>query len=196
MFTSRAEYRLTLRADNADQRLTPMGLDLGCIGPVRRDAFAGKLEALGQARARLTERSITPSAAERHGLSLNRDGARRSALELLSYPQAGPEAVLRIWPELAGIRPAILEQLAADSLYAGYLERQEADIAAFRKDESLSLPPDLDYRAVAGLSAELVQKLERIRPATLGQASRIEGMTPAAVTAILLNVRIRARQSA
>ncbi|MFN8948277.1 MAG: tRNA uridine-5-carboxymethylaminomethyl(34) synthesis enzyme MnmG [Alphaproteobacteria bacterium] len=196
MFTSRAEYRLTLRADNADQRLTPMGLDLGCIGPVRRDAFAGKLEALEQARARLTERSITPSAAERHGLSLNRDGARRSALELLSYPQAGPEAVLRIWPELAGIRPAILEQLAADSLYAGYLERQEADIAAFRKDESLSLPPDLDYRAVAGLSAELVQKLERIRPATLGQASRIEGMTPAAVTAILLNVRIRARQSA
>jgi tRNA uridine 5-carboxymethylaminomethyl modification enzyme len=196
MFTSRAEYRLTLRADNADQRLTPMGLDLGCIGPVRRDAFAGKLEALGQARARLTERSITPSAAERHGLSLNRDGARRSALELLSYPQAGPEAVLRIWPELAGIRPAILEQLAADSIYAGYLERQEADIAAFRKDESLSLPPDLDYRAVAGLSAELVQKLERIRPATLGQASRIEGMTPAAVTAILLNVRIRARQSA
>ncbi|MFO0350416.1 MAG: tRNA uridine-5-carboxymethylaminomethyl(34) synthesis enzyme MnmG [Alphaproteobacteria bacterium] len=196
MFTSRAEYRLTLRADNADQRLTPMGLDLGCIGPVRREAFAGKLEALEQARARLTERSITPSAAERHGLSLNRDGARRSALELLSYPQAGPEAVLRIWPELAGIRPAILEQLAADSLYAGYLERQEADIAAFRKDESLSLPPDLDYRAVAGLSAELVQKLERIRPATLGQASRIEGMTPAAVTAILLNVRIRARQSA
>jgi tRNA uridine 5-carboxymethylaminomethyl modification enzyme len=196
MFTSRAEYRLTLRADNADQRLTPMGLDLGCIGPVRRDAFAGKLKALGQARARLTERSITPSAAERHGLSLNRDGARRSALELLSYPQAGPGAVLRIWPELAGIRPAILEQLAADSLYAGYLERQEADIAAFRKDESLSLPPDLDYRAVAGLSAELVQKLERIRPSTLGQASRIEGMTPAAVTAILLNVRIRARQSA
>ncbi len=196
MFTSRAEYRLPLRADNADQRLTPMGLDLGCIGPVRREAFAGKLEALEQARARLTERSITPSAAERHGLSLNRDGARRSALELLSYPQAGPEAVLRIWPELAGIRPAILEQLAADSLYAGYLERQEADIAAFRKDESLSLPPDLDYRAVAGLSAELVQKLERIRPATLGQASRVEGMTPAAVTAILLNVRIRARQSA
>ena len=196
MFTSRAEYRLTLRADNADQRLTPMGLDLGCIGPVRREAFAGKLEALEQARARLTERSITPSAAERHGLSLNRDGARRTALELLSYPHAGQDAVLRIWPELAGIRPAILEQLAADSLYAGYLERQEADIAAFRKDESLSLPPDLDYRAVAGLSAELVQKLERIRPATLGQASRIEGMTPAAVTAILLNVRIRARQSA
>jgi tRNA uridine 5-carboxymethylaminomethyl modification enzyme len=196
MFTSRAEYRLTLRADNADQRLTPMGLDLGCIGQARRQAFADKCEALGQARARLTDRSITPSAADHYGLSLNRDGTRRSALELLSYPQAGAAAVLRIWPELADIRPAILEQLAADSLYAGYLERQEADIAAFRRDESLSLPPDLDYRAVAGLSAELVQKLERIRPATLGQASRIEGMTPAAVTAVLANVRIRARQSA
>jgi len=196
MFTSRAEYRLTLRADNADQRLTPLGVELGCVGTVRRKAFEAKREALGQARARLTDHSITPTAAEQHGLSLNLDGTRRSALELLSYPQAGAEAVLRIWPELADIRPAILEQLAADSLYAGYLERQEADIAAFRKDESLSLPSDLDYRAVAGLSAELVQKLERVRPATLGQASRIEGMTPAAVTAVLLNVRIRARQSA
>jgi tRNA uridine 5-carboxymethylaminomethyl modification enzyme len=196
MFTSRAEYRLTLRADNADQRLTPLGLELGCVGSTRQRAFQSKLEALGQARASLIERAVTPTAAERHGLSLNRDGARRTALELLSYPHAGQDAVLRIWPELAEIKPAILEQLAADSLYAGYLERQEADIAAFRKDEGLALPADLDYRSVAGLSAELVQKLERVRPATLGQASRIEGMTPAAVTAVLLNVRIRARQSA
>jgi tRNA uridine 5-carboxymethylaminomethyl modification enzyme len=196
MFTSRAEYRLTLRADNADQRLTPLGEELGCVGEARRQAFAAKREALGQARARLTERSITPSAAERHGLNLNRDGARRTALELLSYVHAGPQAVLKIWPELSDIAPAILEQLAADSVYAGYLERQEADIAAFRKDESLLLPPDLDYRAVPSLSAELVQKLERIRPATLGQASRIEGMTPAAVTAVLLNVKIRAKQPA
>jgi tRNA uridine 5-carboxymethylaminomethyl modification enzyme len=196
MFTSRAEYRLTLRADNADQRLTPVGLELGCVGAERRKSFTDKLTGLGQARARLTDRSITPSAASRHGLSLNQDGTRRTALELLSHPQAGREAVLRIWPELADIPPAILEQLGADALYAGYLERQEADIAAFRKDEGLSLPPDLEYRSVAGLSTELVQKLDRIRPATLGQASRIEGMTPAAVTALLLNVKLQSKQTA
>jgi tRNA uridine 5-carboxymethylaminomethyl modification enzyme len=196
MFTSRAEYRLTLRADNADQRLTPVGESLGCVGHVRSAAFARKRAALEQARASLTERTITPSAAERHGLNLNQDGTRRTALELLSYPHAGREAVVRIWPELNAIPASILEQLMADSLYAGYLERQEADIAAFRKDEGLSLPSDLEYRSVAGLSAELVQKLDRIRPSTLGQASRIEGMTPAAVTALLLNVKLQAKQTA
>lgn len=196
MFTSRAEYRLTLRADNADQRLTPLGEDLGCVGQVRRAAFASKRAELERARASLTDRAITPSAARHHGLTLNQDGARRTALELLSYPHAGREAVVRIWPELSAIPPVILEQLMADSLYAGYLERQEADIAAFRKDEGLPLPLDLDYRAVAGLSAELVQKLDRIRPSTLGQASRIEGMTPAAVTAVLLNVKLQSKQSA
>lgn len=196
MFTSRAEYRLTLRADNADQRLTPLGEAMGCVGQVRSAAFASKRKALGQARASLTERTITPSAAQRHGLSLNQDGARRTALELLAYPHAGREVVVRIWPELNAIPSGILEQLMADSLYAGYLERQEADIAAFRKDEGLPLPPNLDYRGVAGLSAELVQKLDRVRPSTLGQASRIEGMTPAAVTALLLSVKLQSKKSA
>ncbi len=196
MFTSRAEYRLTLRADNADQRLTPMGLELGCVGKERRAAFDRKMEALGRARARLEACTVTPSAAARQGLNLNQDGARRSALELLSYPHAGREAVFRLWPELADIPEAILEQLAADSVYAGYLDRQEADIEAFRREEALTLPDDMDYASVAGLSAELVQKLNRIRPATLGQASRIEGMTPAAVTAVLLGVRLRSRKTA
>jgi len=196
MFTSRAEYRLTLRADNADQRLTPMGIELGCVSEARKNAFSAKLETLGQARRQLTERAITPSAASRVGITLNQDGARRTALELLSYPQAGRAAVLRLWPDLAEIPQTILEQLEADSIYAGYLERQEADIEAFRRDETLALPEDIDYASVAGLSTELVLKLPRIRPATLGQASRIEGMTPAAVTAVLLNVRLRARQSA
>ena len=196
MFTSRAEYRLTLRADNADQRLTPMGLELGCVGKERRAAFDRKMEALGQARARLEACTVTPSAAARQGLNLNQDGARRSALELLSYPHAGREAVFRLWPELADIPEAILDQLAADSVYAGYLDRQEADIEAFRREEALTLPDDMDYASVAGLSAELVQKLNRIRPATLGQASRIEGMTPAAVTAVLLGVRLRSRKTA
>lgn len=196
MFTSRAEYRLTLRADNADQRLTPVGLELGCVGPERRSAFGQKMEALGRARARLEACTVTPSAAARQGLNLNQDGARRSALELLSYPHAGREVVFRLWPELADIPDAILEQLAADSVYAGYLDRQEADIEAFRREEALTLPEDMDYALVAGLSAELVQKLNRIRPATLGQASRIEGMTPAAVTAVLLGVRLRSRKTA
>ena len=196
MFTSRAEYRLTLRADNADQRLTPMGLELGCVGQERRAAFDRKMEALDRARARLEACTVTPTAAARQGLNLNQDGARRSALELLSYPHAGREAVFRLWPELADIPEAILEQLAADSVYAGYLDRQEADIEAFRREEALTLPDDMDYASVAGLSAELVQKLNRIRPATLGQASRIEGMTPAAVTAVLLGVRLRSRKTA
>jgi tRNA uridine 5-carboxymethylaminomethyl modification enzyme len=117
-------------------------------------------------------------------------------MELLSYPHAGRETVFRLWPELSDISEPILEQLAADSIYAGYLERQEADIAAFRKEEGLGLPQDLDYAAVAGLSTELVLKLNRIRPSTLGQASRIEGMTPAAVTAVLLSVRMRTKHTA
>lgn len=196
MFTSRAEYRLTLRADNADQRLTPMGATLGCVGLARRESFSRKMESLERARARLGAASITPSAAARQGLNLNQDGARRSALELLSYPHAGREAVFRLWPELSDIPELILEQLAADSIYAGYLERQDADIAAFRKEEALGLPEDLDYASVAGLSTELVHKLNRIRPATLGQAGRIEGMTPAAVTALLLSVRMRSRKTA
>jgi tRNA uridine 5-carboxymethylaminomethyl modification enzyme len=196
MFTSRAEYRLTLRADNADQRLTPMGVSLGCVGQRRAEAFGRKLGELERARARLAECSITPSAAAKQGLNLNQDGARRSAMELLSYPHAGRETVFRLWPELSDISEPILEQLAADSIYAGYLERQEADIAAFRKEEGLGLPQDLDYAAVAGLSTELVLKLNRIRPSTLGQASRIEGMTPAAVTAVLLSVRMRTKHTA
>jgi tRNA uridine 5-carboxymethylaminomethyl modification enzyme len=166
------------------------------VGQKRAEAFGRKLADLERARARLSDCSITPSAAARRGLNLNQDGARRSALELLSYPHAGREVVFRLWPELADISEPILEQLSADSIYAGYLERQEADIAAFRKEEALGLPQDLDYAAVAGLSTELVLKLNRIRPSTLGQASRIEGMTPAAVTAVLLSVRMRARHTA
>ncbi|MBP6011515.1 MAG: tRNA uridine-5-carboxymethylaminomethyl(34) synthesis enzyme MnmG [Alphaproteobacteria bacterium] len=196
MFTSRAEYRLTLRADNADQRLTPMGLSLGCIGERRGNAFTAKMIALDDARHRLGALTVTPAAARREGINLNQDGQRRSALDLLSHPQAGREEVLRLWPDLAGIPCALLDQLEADSLYRGYLDRQSADIAAFRRDESLTLPADLNYAEVAGLSTEAAQKLARIRPATLGQAGRIEGITPAALTALLLKVKSRARQVA
>ena len=196
MFTSRAEYRLSLRADNADQRLTPMGMALGCVGSVRAASFTEKKNELDRVHAKLAALTITPSAALKAGLTLNQDGARKTALELLSHPNAGRAAVLKLWPELLPVPDKIFEQLEADSLYAGYLDRQAADISAFRRDESLSLPPDFDYEGVAGLSTEVIQKLSRIRPSTVGQASRIEGVTPAAVTAVLLNVRIRARQTA
>jgi tRNA uridine 5-carboxymethylaminomethyl modification enzyme len=196
MFTSRAEYRLTLRADNADQRLTPTGIALGCVGGTRQIVFEAKVTALDSARAELAQATITPSAARREGVLLNQDGQHRSALDLLSHPQAGRATVLRLWPSLSALKPELLNQLEADSLYAGYLDRQGADIAAFRRDESLALPADLDYADVAGLSAEVTQKLSRIRPVTLGQAARIEGVTPAALTALLLRVKSRARQVA
>jgi tRNA uridine 5-carboxymethylaminomethyl modification enzyme len=196
MFTSRAEYRLTLRADNADQRLTPMGISLGCVSSKRCEAFTAKMTTLDAAREQLSALTITPSAAKREGIALNQDGQRRSALDLIAHPQAGRGEVMRLWPELAAIPSAVLDQLEADSLYSGYLDRQTADIAAFRRDESLGLPDDLDYAAVAGLSTEAAQKLARIRPTTLGQASRIEGITPAALTALLLRIKIRDRQVA
>ena len=193
MFTSRAEYRLTLRADNADQRLTPLGLEAGCIGPKRRFAFEAKMDALESTRARLAALTVTPAAAKREGVHLNQDGQRRSAFELLAHPQAGRDAVLRLWPEVTAENSAILDQLEADALYAGYLDRQAADIAAFRRDESLPLPEDLDFASVPGLSTEIVQRLSRVRPATLGQAGRIEGVTPAALTALILKLKTRPR---
>jgi tRNA uridine 5-carboxymethylaminomethyl modification enzyme len=196
MFTSRAEYRLTLRADNADQRLTPIGVDAGCVRSVRASVFASKMTTLGEARARLEQLNVTPAAARRESIHLNQDGQRRSALELLAHPQAGRAAVRRLWPELNELAEPVIEQLEADSLYAGYLDRQAADIAAFRRDESLPLPNDLDFTDVPGLSTEIVQRLARVRPATLGQAGRIEGVTPAALTALLLKLKTRARQVA
>ncbi|NOT39176.1 MAG: tRNA uridine-5-carboxymethylaminomethyl(34) synthesis enzyme MnmG [Alphaproteobacteria bacterium] len=196
MFTSRAEYRLTLRADNADQRLTPMGISLGCVSSTRSASFAAKVAALDAARQQLRTLTITPAAAKRAGIALNEDGQRRSALDLIAHPQAGRAETMKLWPELNAIPSALLDQLEADSLYSGYLDRQTADIAAFRRDESLALPGDLDYADVAGLSTEVATKLARIRPATLGQASRIEGVTPAALTALLLKVKTRTRQVA
>jgi tRNA uridine 5-carboxymethylaminomethyl modification enzyme len=196
MFTSRAEYRLTLRADNADQRLTPVGLALGCVGAGRRAHFDAKMAALTTTRGRLESLTVTPAAARRMGIQLNQDGQRRSAFELLAHPQAGLAALKRLWPEVQELHPATLEQLEADALYAGYLDRQAADIAAFRRDESLLLPTDLDYAEVPGLSTEIVQRLTRVRPTTLGQAGRIEGVTPAAVTALILKLKSRERQVA
>jgi len=192
MFTSRAEYRLTLRADNADQRLTPTGENLGCVGSERAAAYANKRERLEAARAQMSALSLTPNEAARHGVEMNRDGVRRTAAQLLAFPQVEFATLRRIWPELGSLTPEIVEQLEIDAAYAGYLDRQEADILAFRREEGLTLPADVDYSAIKGLATEAAQKLARIQPATLGQAARIDGVTPAALTLVLAYVRNRA----
>jgi tRNA uridine 5-carboxymethylaminomethyl modification enzyme len=187
MFTSRAEYRLTLRADNADQRLTQLGEQNGIVQSERAKLFSRKLEKLAVSRETMAPLSLTPNEAAKYGLAIRLDGVRRNALELLSLTDFA--ALTRIWPELGSLEPQIVEQLEVDAQYAGYLDRQDADIIAFRKDESRTLPAGLDYGAVIGLSNEVRQKLERIRPATLGQAARIEGVTAAALTLILAYVK-------
>jgi tRNA uridine 5-carboxymethylaminomethyl modification enzyme len=189
MFTSRAEYRLTLRADNADQRLTPLACRLGLAGEARQTAFRRKMAALDAARALAASLSVTPNEAARAGIRINQDGVRRTALDLLNYPDVTPEALRRLWPQMDAVAPFAIEQLQADGVYAGYIERQQADVAAFRRDESLNLPDSIDYGAVPGLSHEARQKLAQVRPATLGQASRIDGMTPAALGLLLGYVR-------
>ncbi|MDE2464237.1 MAG: tRNA uridine-5-carboxymethylaminomethyl(34) synthesis enzyme MnmG [Alphaproteobacteria bacterium] len=192
MFTSRAEYRLSLRADNADQRLTPLGLQEGIVGTVRGQHFAARAARMAQARQQMQQLSLTPTEARRYGIALRLDGVRRTAFQLLAMPEIGFAQLCAVWPDLDGIGPDIAEQLQIDAAYAGYLDRQEADILAFRRDEGLALPSDIDYRAVFGLSTEAVQKLETIRPATLGQAARIDGVTPAAITLVLAHIRHRA----
>jgi len=189
MFTSRAEYRLSLRADNADQRLTPFGVRLGCVGSHRAQVFAKKMSALAAAHALAANCSASPTALQKAGLKINQDGVRRTAFDLLSYPTVDFAAVAAVWPALDALEPEIAEQLEIDATYAVYLERQAGDIRAFRKDEALVLPTELDYEAVPGLSNEVRQKLVATRPVTLGQASRIEGVTPAAMTSLLLFVK-------
>jgi tRNA uridine 5-carboxymethylaminomethyl modification enzyme len=189
MFTSRAEYRLRLRADNADQRLTPRGVALGCVGPERAAAFGAKSAELERARELARTLALTPNEAAAHGVAINRDGRRRTVHELLSFPDLTLERLGAIWPELLAFSSAVQEQIEIDGRYAGYMDRQDADVVAFRKDESLALPADIDYTAIGGLSNEVRDKLLRARPATLGAAGRIPGVTPAALTALLGHVR-------
>ena len=189
MFTSRAEFRLTLRADNADQRLTDRGLALGCVGVSRETFWRARRAELEAARRRAAELVLTPSAAAREGLPVKADGQRRNLSELLAYPTIGFQDLARIWPEITDWSPAVREQVEIDAAYSGYLDRQATDAEAFRRDESLRLPPTLDYDAVGGLSNEIREKLASVRPLTLGQAARIEGVTPGALTALLAHAR-------
>jgi len=189
MFTSRAEYRLTLRADNADQRLTGKGIALGCVGAERAEAYRSKMDALRAARTMAQELSLTPTEADRHGLALRKDGQRRSAFELLSYPNIGIDDLARIWPSFGALAPKIAEQIEIDAKYEVYLSRQAADVESYRRDESLVLPEDIDYGALSGLSNEVRHKLQAHRPRTVGQAGRIDGITPAALTLLVAHLR-------
>ncbi len=189
MFTSRAEYRLTLRADNADQRLTARGTLIGCVGGDRARVYAAKKLALDEGRCLLDRLSLSPNEAARHGLRVNQDGIRRTAFELLAFPEIDAAALGKVWPELDAIDAGIMTQIEIDAKYAVYLDRQAADIAAFKHNETLHIPADLDYARLPGLSNEARSRLEAVRPCTMGQASRIEGLTPAALTLLASQVR-------
>ena len=189
MFTSRSEYRLSLRIDNADQRLTAKGLALGCVGREREEHFRASQDEIRRAEGQLRDLTATPKEAARHGLELNQDGIRRSAYQLLSYPHIGWAELVRLWPELGSVSAPVRERLETDATYAVYMDRQQADIAAYRRDEGIMLEDGLDFRCLPGLSNEIKAKLDLVRPATLGQAARIEGITPAALTLLAAHAR-------
>ncbi len=195
MFTSRAEYRLNLRSDNADQRLTPIGIAAGCVGRERREAFQAKVSEIERARILLGSLNATPNRLLASGIKVNQDGVRRTALDLLAHADMTVASLSRIWPELMDLPPAAVEQMEIQGAYAGYLKRQEADVEAFRRDEALTLPRDLDFAAIPSLSTEVRVKLAEARPATLGAAARISGITPAALTALLGYVKRRPIQA-
>jgi tRNA uridine 5-carboxymethylaminomethyl modification enzyme len=191
MFTSRAEYRLLLRADNADQRLTPKGIELGCVSALRGERFKEKSNALIRARKQLALLEASPKDVAKGGMVVTQDGKRRTAMRLLSYPEITAKKLASIWPEIGKLRPDVVEQMEIEARYATYLERQSADIEAFRRDEALEIPPDLDLDDVGGLSNEVREKLKAARPLSFGAAARISGVTPAALTALLRHVRRR-----
>jgi tRNA uridine 5-carboxymethylaminomethyl modification enzyme len=196
MFTSRAEYRLTLRADNADQRLTGRGIALGCVGAERAGHHRAKMAALDAARTMARTVNLTPSEAARHGLSLRKDGQRRSAFELLSYPDIGIGDLARIWPSFGELSATIAGQLEIDAKYDVYLGRQAADVESYRRDESVVLADDIDYATLPGLSNEVRNRLQSQRPRTIGHAGRIDGVTPAALTLLAAHVRRQHRKPA
>lgn len=189
MFTSRAEYRLKLRADNADQRLTEIGYGVGCVGTTRIDSYRDKFKALDYWKNQISNLIKTPNELQGLGVDVKSDGKRRSAMDLLAYPDVTFKSLINIWPNLQETPEKIAKQLEIDSLYVHYLDRQDADIRAFRRDEALKIPNDLDFSNIPGLSNEAKAKLEEGRPATLAAASRISGITPAALTVLLAYVK-------
>ena len=189
MFTSRAEYRLILRSDNADQRLTPIASAIGGVSKLRNTKYTSKIDKIKEAVNRVRDLSETPNTLKKHGLSVNQDGIRRSVMDLLAYPNITKQSLIGVWPELNNIPDFAWEHLETEAVYSGYIERQARDIAAFRRDEGLRIPESFNYQEIGGLSNEVITKLEKVRPLTLGQASRIEGVTPGSLTAVLAHVR-------
>ena len=190
MFTSRAEYRLSLRADNADQRLTPKGIAVGLVHEVRKIAFTDKMDRLGAAKTMLFGKSLTPNEAKSHGIKINQDGVRRTAIDLLAFQDVNLQNLTHVWPEIKGLDADIAEQVERDALYARFIDRQKSDVEAMRRDENLRIPDDFSYIGIPGLSNELQQKLTKVQPANLAQAGRIEGMTPSALTLLLGKIRV------
>lgn len=195
MFTSRAEFRLSLRADNADQRLTPVGIDAGCVSEARKTAFSAKMEALASGKSRLAALEISASEAADQGVRIAKDGAKRNGLELLAFADVDFHTVQALRPEVSDVPGDIQQQIKRDALYAQYVQRQARDVENLRRDESHPIPANFDYESLTGLSHELKQKLSRVRPETLGQAGRVEGMTPAALTLLLAKLRKGRRQA-
>jgi tRNA uridine 5-carboxymethylaminomethyl modification enzyme len=189
MFTSRAEYRLILRSDNADQRLTPLADAIGGISKLRKAKYAMKINKITETVKQVSDLSETPNILKKQGLNVNQDGIRRSVMDLLAYPNITKTQLLNVWPVLRSIPNFAWEYLETEALYSGYIERQAKDIAAFRRDEGLRIPEGFNYKTIGGLSNEVISKLEKVRPLTLGQASRIEGVTPGSLTAVLAHVR-------
>ena len=189
MFTSRAEYRLILRSDNADQRLTPIANAIGGVSKLRNTIYTSKIDKIKEVVKKVSDLSETPNTLKKHGLSVNQDGIRRSVTDLLAYPNITKQSLISVWPELSNIPDFAWEHLETEAVYSGYIERQARDIAAFRRDEGLRIPESFNYQEIGGLSNEVISKLEKVRPLTLGQASRIEGVTPAAINLILVTIK-------
>ncbi len=196
MFTSRAEFRLSLRADNADQRLTPRAIELGLVDEQRKARFEDKMERLSKGYEAVTSKSVTPTQGKAHGLNINQDGSRRTALDLLGFPDITFDQLDAIWPELTELDSDTRDQISREALYVSYIERQERDVAALARDEAQKIPEDMDYASIGGLSNEIRSKLSAVRPTTLGQAGRIDGMTPAALSLVLVKLRQHQRKSA
>ncbi|MEN3929619.1 tRNA uridine-5-carboxymethylaminomethyl(34) synthesis enzyme MnmG [Microvirga sp. W0021] len=194
MFTSRSEYRLSLRIDNADERLTGKGIEAGLVGSHRAAVYRQQQDELTTTRQMLNEVSITPQEAAKHGIELNQDGVRRTAFQLLSYPWLDWERLSHVWPQMQNVSPVIADRLVTDATYAVYLDRQKADIESYRNDEAVVIDSDLDFAALPGLSNEIKAKLDVVKPKTIGQAARIEGMTPAAITLLAAHARKTSRQ--